>query len=75
MVRMESKLINRADTKTIISTRISLLFEGLRIAYEIADTFKKHVYLHTYLKKPIKPSHIRPLCQCVEMLKVYFFFN
>lgn len=73
---MESNLENRADNKTIISARISLFTSGLLLAFEIGDLFKQYIYLHSYLRKPIKPSRIRLLCKCIEMLKaVQFTFH
>jgi WASH complex subunit 7 len=66
---MESNLVNRADKRSIITTRITLLTSGLHLAFEIGDLFKQFIYLHLYLRKSIPPSSIRPLCQCIEMLK------
>ena len=74
MVRMETALTNRAKSqRKVIETRIYMFTSGLLLACEIGDLFKHFIYLHSFLRRPIKPSRIRPLCQCIEMLKAIQF--
>jgi len=74
MVRMETALTNRAKSqRKLIETRIQMFVNGLHLAFEIGDLFKHYLYLHSYLRRAIKPSRIRPLCQCIEMLKAIKF--
>jgi len=77
MVRMETALTNRAKSqRKVIETRVQMFMSGLHLAFEIGDLFKHYLYLHTFLRRPIKPSRIRPLCQCIEMLKsIKFTFH
>lgn len=68
-VRMEVDMTNRANTRQILKYRIGLVLSGLRMAYELGDMFKQYIYLFSYLRKPLPPSKIRTLCQCLEMIK------
>lgn len=74
MVRMETALTNRAKSqRKVIETRIQMFMTGIHLAFEIGDLFKHYLYLHSFLRRVIKPSRIRPLCQCIEMLKAIQF--
>lgn len=68
-VRMEVDMTNRASTRQILKYRIGLVLSGLRMAYELGDMFKQYIYLFSYLRRPLPPSKIRTLCQCLEMIK------
>eukprot|EP01113_Clastostelium_recurvatum_P020853 TRINITY_DN2468_c0_g1_i2.p1 TRINITY_DN2468_c0_g1~~TRINITY_DN2468_c0_g1_i2.p1 ORF type:complete len:1156 (+),score=429.18 TRINITY_DN2468_c0_g1_i2:487-3468(+) len=69
MVRMESNLTNRADIWEIMNTRTSLLTQGLVFANHVSLLFKTMVGLHVHLAAPLRPSDVRALCQCCELLK------
>eukprot|EP01104_Vermistella_antarctica_P012640 TRINITY_DN3700_c0_g2_i4.p1 TRINITY_DN3700_c0_g2~~TRINITY_DN3700_c0_g2_i4.p1 ORF type:complete len:921 (-),score=299.85 TRINITY_DN3700_c0_g2_i4:108-2870(-) len=69
MVRIESNLSNKADIRQVLNMRITLLNQGLLIAFEVGRMFKEYTYLHDSLRVPVKSSHVPLLCQCVELIK------
>ena len=74
---METALTNRVSSqRKVIETRIQMFMSGLFLAYEIGDLFKQYLYMNSYLGNPIKGSRVRPLCQCIEMIKsIQFTFH
>lgn len=74
MVRMESDLPRaRVEIRDVLNTRISLIRQGLQLATQAGDLFRRSVYMHIYLGVPLQRRTIRAHCQCIEMLKAIRF--
>eukprot|EP01133_Synstelium_polycarpum_P004078 gene4078-4750_t len=69
MVRMESNSASRGTFWDANLSRIGQIIQGVLLAYHISHLFKTMVSLHMHLTAPLKPSDVRRLFQCAEMLK------
>ncbi|EGG20814.1 hypothetical protein DFA_00679 [Cavenderia fasciculata] len=70
MVRMESSNLNRGTTFWDANlSRIGQIIQGVLLSYHISHLFKTMIGLHMNLTAPLKPSDVRRLFQCAEMLK------
>ncbi|EFA80426.1 hypothetical protein PPL_07260 [Heterostelium album PN500] len=70
MVRMESgSLNNRGGFWDANLSRIGQIIQGILLSYHISHLFKTMIGLHMSLTAPLKPSDVRRLFQCAELLK------
>ncbi|GAM18419.1 hypothetical protein SAMD00019534_015940 [Acytostelium subglobosum LB1] len=70
MVRMESgRLNNRGTFWDANYSRIGQIIQGILLSYHISHLFKTMIGLHMSLTAPLKPSDVRRLFQCAELLK------
>eukprot|EP00742_Colponemidia_sp_Colp-10_P007056 GILJ01007574.1.p1 GENE.GILJ01007574.1~~GILJ01007574.1.p1 ORF type:complete len:1186 (+),score=205.74 GILJ01007574.1:74-3559(+) len=70
-VRMESNLASASSTDParVLHTRAKLLINGLLLALQIHHAAANFNSLHLNLAVPVRSNSVRPLCQCVELLK------
>ncbi|KYQ93354.1 hypothetical protein DLAC_06026 [Tieghemostelium lacteum] len=70
MVRMESNLaMNRGTFLDANMSKIGQIIQGVLLSYHISHLLKTMIGLHMNLTAPLKPSDVRKLFQCAEMLK------
>lgn len=77
LVRMESFMQpttrNSGDTARILNIRGNLILKGLALALRVQNTMHTMLNLHTALNTPMQKRIVRPLYQCIEILKAIEF--
>eukprot|EP01132_Coremiostelium_polycephalum_P005975 gene5975-7444_t len=68
MVRMESNM-NRGSFWDANLSKVGQIIQGVLLSYHISHLLKTIIGLHMNLTAPLKPSDVRKLFQCCEMLK------
>ncbi|EGC29177.1 hypothetical protein DICPUDRAFT_43212 [Dictyostelium purpureum] len=68
MVRMESSIARTSHWDASLS-KVNQIIQGVVLSYHISHLLKTMIGLHMNLTAPLKPSDVRKLFQCAEMLK------